>query len=138
MRPYFASIDQLVRQKSKIFYRNRLWIPHRYWIIDYVQTSTILGQEVAERVLEDVYVSAGYILGILFVLFIQSFLWYLILSFFVYFLCLLFLVTYPESFITFWSLTAEIFQVLVQRKRYISYRQTWAVPRVASQLKIAH
>ena len=35
-------------------------------------TSTILGQEVAERVLEDVHIRAGYIQGILFVLLIQK------------------------------------------------------------------
>ena len=46
------------------------------------QTSTILGQEVAERVLEDVHVRAGYILGIVFVLLIQK---YFILFYFTLF-----------------------------------------------------
>ena len=48
-------------------------------------TSTILGQEVAERVLEDVYVRAGYILGILFVLLIKKYfvLFYSILFYFI-------------------------------------------------------
>ena len=45
-------------------------------------TSTILGQEVAERLLEDVYVRAGYILGILFVLLIKK---YYVLSYFILF-----------------------------------------------------
>ena len=37
------------------------------------KTSTTLGQEVAERVLEDVHVRAGYLLGILFGLVILSY-----------------------------------------------------------------
>ena len=54
-------------------------------------TSTILGQEVAERVLEDVHVREGHILGILFVLLIKKYyiilfcfiLFYFILSYFI-------------------------------------------------------
>ena len=67
------------------------------------QTSTILGQEVAERVLEDVHVRAGYILGILFVLLIQK---YFILSYFILFyfilpcfILLYFILFYPILFL---------------------------------------
>ena len=45
----------------------------------WMQTSTILGQEVAECVLEVVHVRAGYILGIMFVLLIKK---YYVLSYF--------------------------------------------------------
>ena len=46
-------------------------------------TSTILGQEVAECVLEVVHVRAGYILGIMFVLLIKK---YFVLSYFIQFI----------------------------------------------------
>ena len=58
--------------------------------LSHISTSTILGQEVAERALEDVHVRAGYILGILFVLLIQKYfilfyfiIFYFILSYFI-------------------------------------------------------
>ena len=55
-----------------------------------MSTSTILGQEVAECVLEVVHVRAGYILGIMFVLLIKK---YYVLSYFnlIYFILFLFI-----------------------------------------------
>ena len=59
----------------------------------FIETSTILGQEVAERLLEDVHVRAGYILSISFVLLIQKYfilfylLYYFILFHFILFYC---------------------------------------------------
>ena len=56
--------------------------------MDCMATSTILGQEVAERVLDDVHVRAGYIPGTLFVLLIKR---YYVLSYsnLIYFMFLL-------------------------------------------------
>ena len=58
----------------------------------FTRTSTILRQEVAERVLEDVYVRVGYILGILFVLLFKKYyvLFYFILFYFILFYFILF------------------------------------------------
>ena len=68
-----------------IFYQTRLIsivsIPIKVVVV-VLLTSTILGQEVAERVLEAFYVRAGYILGILFVLLIKK---YYVLSYFILF-----------------------------------------------------
>ena len=70
-------------------------------------TSTILGHEVAERVLEAFYVRAGYILGILFVLLIKkyfvlfySILFYFILSYLIlsYFILFCFILLFSFSF----------------------------------------
>ena len=63
------------------------------------KTSTILGQEVAERVLEDVHVREGHILGILFVLLIQK---YYILFYFILFYFILFLFYLYYIFIFFY------------------------------------
>ena len=71
------------------------------------KTSTILGQEVAERVLEDVHVRVGYILGILFVLLIKKYyvlsyfiLFYFVLSYFIsfYFVLYYIILSYFISF----------------------------------------
>ena len=66
--------------------------PQKYEAFAYL-TSTILGQKVAEHVLEAVYVRAGYILGILFVLLIKK---YYVLSYFIlfYFISFYFILYY--------------------------------------------